>query len=183
MKFSAGKKMLAVIGSVAAVAALGACSAQPGTAVSIGDVAYSEAELDQGVAQISVLLGREISRTELVYGLPQFAHINTIGDERGLGIDEANVSTELGALLAAGRITAIPENPGRIVEDFVNASAVARDLGADIEPLLAEAQATMPVSVNPRYGQFDELSGQFQRVPLGDVLPIQFLGALTQTAQ
>ncbi|WP_231205433.1 hypothetical protein [Schaalia sp. lx-260] len=186
MKLVAWKKACVVAGLAVAAVGMSACSAQPGVAVSVGDVVYTQAQVEEGVRQYAEMMGKRPQADRLVQALPAWAVGIALGQSQGVALDDTQVREQLGVLKESNNIQAIPENPGKVVSDLVRYSYVQQQLAAvsqdsqkaaQLLDTFKDLQAHMPVSVNPRYGSVDMQTGNPIKPLFGDVVAADSLGA------
>ena len=93
---------------MAATAALllGACTAHPGTAVSVGGQSYTDAQIAQGVEQYASMSGQKVAPAQLVWLMPQVQNIITLGKDLGVTVSDADVAEQVSTLVASGRLKA-----------------------------------------------------------------------------
>lgn len=160
------KKAAVAAAVVTVVGGLGACSAHPGAAVIVNGVAYSEADITEGVEQYAELTGNRLERPTFANAIPGVVNQIDLARELGLDISDEAVDAYVQTLVDAGRIVAPEEELGTVMRDiFRQTIAVSQfnELGASAAPAISEAYeqilANQSVVINPRYGTVDPTTG------------------------
>ena len=155
-------RVLAGLSSLALVAGLGACSAQPGVALQVGDTTYTEADVTQSIDQFDTMFGQEPGRSEFVSALASAHHIQEMGADHGIVVDDATVESQIKAAEEQQSITTVPDDLNHALVDLLRMQITVSDLQSAVSDTsqltqeLAEKQASADVRLNPRYGTLDQ---------------------------
>ncbi|WP_372593092.1 hypothetical protein [Actinotalea sp.] len=154
-----------VVGAVVVAASLAACSVHPGAAAVVDGRVISQDELQVAQKELApILVGATASDIlAVLIAAPEYA---AAASENGVGVSTADAEQLLAEATASAGITEVVDyGPGALdVALFSLANANLSDL-ADGEDVLAEVQAEVlaqDVTVNPRYGTFDETTGRVE---------------------
>jgi len=168
-------RVLAGLSSLALVAGLGACSAQPGVALQVGDTTYTEADVTQSIDQFDAMFGQEPGRSEFVSALASAHHIQEMGADHGIVVDDATVESQIKAAEEQQSITTVPDDLNHALVDLLRMQITVSDLQSAVSDTsqltqeLAEKQASADVRLNPRYGTLDQ-DNQIVSSTFGDVV-------------
>ena len=168
-------RVLAGLSSLALVAGLGACSAQPGVALQVGDTTYTEADITQSIDQFDEMFGQEPGRSEFVAALASAQYIQEMAKDHDIVVDDATVQSQLEAAKQQQSITALPDNLNHALVDLLRMQISVSDLQSKVSDTsqltkeLSEKQSTADVRLNPRYGQLDS-ANQIISSKFGDVV-------------
>ena len=168
-------RVLAGLSSLALVSGLGACSAQPGVALQVGDTTYSEADVTQAVDQYDQMFGQDPGRSDFVAALANAHHILEMGTDHGIVVDDATVDTQIEAAKEQQTITDVPDHINHALMDLLRMQLTVSELQAKVSDTqqlsdeLAQKQAQADLHVNPRYGTLDE-NNQIVPMTFGDVV-------------
>lgn len=142
------------------VLGLGACTAQPGTAVSVNGVAYSEADITRGVEDYAALTGQTLDRSTVVRMVPDALKFTELADELDLAAGDEEVQAHLDGLVASGKVVAPEDGIGKVLTEILRYTVINSQIGALDEQTVAEAQqkfqeiaVSQQVEINPRYGR------------------------------
>lgn len=167
--------------AVVALTGLGACSAQPGVAVRVGDHTYTEAQIDKVYDEIAASTGQELRRDQLVWALAGLPSVRAAATELGIDHSDAAVTELLDAQIAAGNIRKPAEGFSPQTREAITYLVIAsqfRTGGFSQEQAARAAEAEKkaleqaPPEVNPRYGKGLRGAGSTDAlVTFGDVVP------------
>ncbi|MDC4233704.1 hypothetical protein M3T53_08295 [Actinomyces sp. B33] len=169
----------AAIGAVA----LSACAAHPGVALSVDGRTYTEAEIDEGIAQYSQMLGKHLDRPQFVLGLPATETMTRAAESMGVAATVEEIDAFVAEKQAEGTIGPIDGEISSTMYDIlgyllnserVNAAAagMSADEIADLQARINEISSSQRVEVNPRYGTIDEALGKIVAPRFGDVVDL-----------
>lgn len=176
-------RLLAGLSAAALVTGLGACSAQPGTALSVGGTTYSEKDITEAAAQYTQMTGSDsIPRYQYVWSLATIPVFLATASSMGVTIDDATLDADLQQLNDGQTLKEIPDTINPALREILRYEFVYNALqtsGVDATAFNAAYDQTlqaMPVSVNPRYGSSAPSSSTGQLdTALGDVVTAQEL--------
>ena len=158
---------------------LGACTAHPGTAVSVGGQSYTDAQIAQGVEQYASMSGQKVAPAQLVWLMPQVQNIITLGKDLGVTVSDADVAEQVSTLVASGQLKAPSADLGPVMTDFMRYLAVRTKISQlqlspeqmqELGQRLQHMNANPDVQVNPRYGAVNQQTGETQMSLFGDVV-------------
>lgn len=171
------KKAAMAAAVVAAVGGLGACSAHPGAAVIVNGVAYSEADITEGVEQYAELTGNLLERPTFVNAMPDTVSKIALGNELGLEVSDADIDAYVQTLVDAGRIVAPEEELGTVMRDIFRQTIMTAQLNeldasaaSTVSQVYEQILASQSVVINPRYGTVDAMTGANLLPLFGDVV-------------
>ena len=165
MNLNRKARILTWTAGLAAVLTLSACTANPGTAMSVGDTVYSNADIAAGVTQISEMAGRPVDTPVLMNAMSRAALITELAKQNNITVADSQIADFIEEQVAQGTLATAPSGELSVVtRDFIRLQMITNELSATItDPAQIEAvnaqyaeliQST-PVEVNPRYGVFD----------------------------
>ncbi len=178
--------------AAAAVAALGlgACTAQPGTALSVNGVTYSEAQVTEAVADYKELTGQTLDRSTVVRMIPDSLKFTELADAIGLEASDDDVKTYLDDLVAAGKVTEPSDGIGQVMTEILRYTVISSQINSLGQDEIATASEeftkisdAQQVEINPRYGTV-AADGSIQLPKFGDVVDASdVLAAQTDSGQ
>lgn len=173
--FSVKKAAMVAVASIS-ILGLGACSAHPGTAVSVNGVNYSEADVSDALSQYAELTGQPMDRATLVAMLPDALKFTQLANENQISATDEQVNEFVASLVDQGRIHAPSGDFSPVLTEILRYSVIKAQLdqmGQDALATLAEdykeIAATQKVDINPRYGTITE-DGSLKAPIFGDVV-------------
>lgn len=156
---------------LAAVFTLSACVGNPGTAVSVGEVSYSNTDIAVGAGQISELAGRPVRAFELAGAVARVPHIIEIAKQNDVVVSDAQITDLLKEQAAqagngeqASELTS-SEDLSSAARDYIRLTLIEAEInkaitdpakGEEINAQYVELLQNTPVEINPRYGTIDE---------------------------
>lgn len=162
---------------------LGACTAQPGTAVSVNGVAYTEADITRGVEDYATLTGQTLDRSTIVRMIPDALKFTELAEDLNLEADDAAVQAYLDNLVASGQVVAPADGVGTVLTEIlrytiINAqmSALDQETMMDVHDTFQKIAASQEVEINPRYGA-DVRNGLPALPTFGDVVTLSDIAA------
>lgn len=148
-----------------AVFTLSACAGNPGTAMSVGNTSYSNADVAAGVAQISEMAGRPVDTPVLVGAMSRAVLITELAKQNDITVDDSTISDFIAEQVAQGTLAAVPSGElSTVTRDFIRLQMITNELSTsitdpakieEVNAQYAELVQNTPVEVNPRYGTFD----------------------------
>ncbi len=170
------RRALAGLAAVGAAIGLGACSAQPGVALQVGDASYSEADITTAAAQAKEMFGSDVSREDLVWSLVSASNVVDLGTQHDVTVSDDDVTAVIQQEVTQQYIASAPDNLNPALNEILRAQLVANELqqasGADTTALsqeLATVQEAADIRLNPRYGTLDSTNTPTAST-IGDVL-------------
>ncbi|MCI7513899.1 hypothetical protein [Schaalia hyovaginalis] len=153
-------KTAALIAAASIVAlGLGACTAQPGTAVSVNGVAYSEADITRGVEDYAELTGQPLDRSTVVRMVPDALKFTELATELDLPAGDEQVQAYLDDLVASGKVAAPEHGIGKVMTEILRYTVISTQINTLDQATVATAQEkfqeiadSQQVEINPRYG-------------------------------
>lgn len=171
LKFAA---MLAVLSI--GVMGLGACSAQPGVAVSVNGQQFTDADIARGIADYAELTGQTLQPTSIAHMLPDAMKFTELAQQLGLEASDEDVQEYLDTLIESGMVAQPEGEIGTVMTEILRYTIIGNQINAmdentvaiakDIFDSITEAQQ---VQVNPRYGTVAE-DGSLIAPLFGDVV-------------
>ncbi|WP_160159388.1 hypothetical protein [Actinomyces culturomici] len=156
--FSVKSAAMVAAASVAALG-LGACTAQPGTALSVNGVKYSEAQITEGVQDYAALTGTTLDRSTVVRMLPDALKFTELANDLGLKASDADVQSYLDQLVTAGKVKKPADGLGTVMTEILRYTVISSELNSLDQDQISAAgdefkkiSADQVVDVNPRYG-------------------------------
>lgn len=156
--FSVKSAAMVAAASVAALG-LGACTAQPGTALSVNGVKYSEAQITEGVQDYAELTGTTLDRSTVVRMLPDALKFTELANDLGLQASDADVNAYLDKLVSSGQVQKPADGIGTVMTEILRYTVISSELNTLDQDQISAAgdefqkiSADQVVSVNPRYG-------------------------------
>ncbi len=156
--FSVKSAAMVAAASVAALG-LGACTAQPGTALSVNGVKYSEAQITEGVQDYAALTGTTLDRSTVVRMLPDALKFTVLANDLGLKASDADVQSYLDQLVTAGKVKKPADGLGTVMTEILRYTVISSELNSLDQDQISAAgdefkkiSADQVVDVNPRYG-------------------------------
>lgn len=153
------KSAAMVAAASVAVFGLGACSAQPGTAVAVNGVKYSESQLTEGVQDYAELTGQTLDRSTVARMIPDALKFTELAQEIGIEATDANVAEYLDQLVAQGKVKEPADGIGAVMTEILRYTVISSKLNTLDQDAVAaagerfkEISAAQTVEVNPRYG-------------------------------
>lgn len=141
------------------VISLSACSAQPGTAVSVNGVKYSEDEVTQGVFDYKELTGKTFDRSTVVRMIPDALKFTELAQQIGLQASNEDVDAYLDTLIADGKVAKPSGDIGPVMTEVLRYTVISsaintldHDQLALVTDTFNKIVASQQVKVNPRYG-------------------------------
>lgn len=135
---------------------LAACSAQPGTALEVDGVRYSEDQVSQASAELTAFFGEAVPQSVIVSFLGIAPSVDEVAQEAEAGVSDSDVRNLMaeeakaaGVELSSTSIRALRTN----VE--INALQKKTDPQA-VVGVITEKQKQRNMVVNPRYGVVNE---------------------------
>ncbi len=170
------------LSAAALVSGLGACSAQPGVALEVGDTTFSEGDITQASEQYSAMTGNTIERYQFVWSLSTIPTFLDAAQSMGVTVDDATLDTNLQSLVDSQSLKDVPDDMSPALREILRYEFVYSTLqtsGVDPTAFNAafdQARAGVEVSVNPRYGSSapSAATGQLDTA-LADVVTAQSL--------
>lgn len=157
-----------VVGAVMVAAALAACSVHPGEAAVVDGRVISQGELDTAQQELAPLLSGATASDILAVLIAAPVYVRAAADN-GVGISTSDAEDLLATAAGTAGIDPVPDYGTGSLEvarfSLASARLAALDGG---DAIVAEVQAEVgaqDVTVNPRYGTFDQETG---RVALAD---------------
>mgnify|MGYP001719121307 CR=1 FL=1 len=156
--FSVKSAAMVAAASVAALG-LGACTAQPGTALSVNGVKYSEAQITEGVQDYAALTGTTLDRSTVVRMLPDALKFTELANDLGLKVSDADVQSYLDQLVTAGKVKKPADGLGTVMTEILRYTVISSELNSLDQDQISAAgdefkkiSADQVVDINPRYG-------------------------------
>lgn len=150
---------------LAAVFTLSACAGTPGTAMSVGDTTYSNADISAGVTQISEMAGRPVDAPLLVGAMSRAVLITELAKHNDITVDDSKITEFIAEQVAQGTLVTAPSGElSAVTRDFIRLQMITNELSTaitdpakieEVNAQYAELVHNTPVEVNPRYGTFD----------------------------
>lgn len=138
---------------------LGACTAQPGTAVNVNGVAYTETDITRGVEDYATLTGQTLDRSTVVRMVPDALKFTELAQELGLEANDEDVQAYLDGLIASGQVVAPKDGVGKVLTEILRYTIIEQQMGVldtqtlmDAQQHFQEISASQRVEMNPRYG-------------------------------
>ncbi|QWW19150.1 hypothetical protein I6B53_08570 [Schaalia sp. 19OD2882] len=180
-------KAVAGVAIAASLLGLGACSAQPGGALRVGEEVFTEAQIDTAMRELGRATGQEDDRLALILQLAEAPARQKQAEAVGITVTEQQIRDLTDKAVEAGHWkeplpTDVSQTTLLLLEDSLRASLL------DQTPMTAEQsakgaaarQAFMeenPVAINPRYGNDPRVAngaGLGHAKPIfGDVVEVQ----------
>lgn len=183
------RRSRALLLAASAALLLGACSAHPGTAVSVDGTTYTDAQIAQAVEQYSAMSGQQVGAAQIAWLMPQVRQVITLGEELGVRVSDSEIAEQVSALVASGQLKTQVDELGPVMKDFMRYLAVRTkiselQLGQEqmqkLGQRLEEIKAALHTQVNPRYGTVNPQTGEAQPNLFGDVVKLKdALGSLS----
>lgn len=155
-----------VLVALASLALLAGCGVHPGTAAIVDDRTITQEYVAQARADLAAIR-ISVEATGVLEALIAAPYVIAAAEENGVGVSaadvrgmllDADVSEEQAAGLGDGAIEAFQFS---LAYGSIQQLPDAAEILADI----AEQLAAADVTVNPRYGEFDEVTGTISATP------------------
>lgn len=158
---STWKRLAAGATGLALVLGLSACSAQPGVALNVNGVTYTEDEVSQAADQISELSGQTFPLAGVAYMLAQEPALREVANANGIDFSEADARK---AMASVEEQTGVPVSDAAVT--VVRANQLYYLLSQSLNPevaiaMIQESMADMDIEYNPRYGELGADNGIF----------------------
>ncbi|MCI1641693.1 MAG: hypothetical protein LKI58_01455 [Actinomyces sp.] len=152
-------RLLAGLSAAALVGGgLGACSAQPGVALQVGDTTFTEADITQAAEQYEAMTGSSVDRYQYVWSLSTIPAFLDAAESQGVSVDDATLDADLQSLVDSQSLTEVPDDLSPALREILRYQFVYSELSSsDVDPTTFNAaydaaQKSIPVTVSPRYG-------------------------------
>jgi len=184
------RRLLAGLSAAALVSGLGACSAQPGVALRVGDDTYSEKDITRASEQYAEMTGSTVERYQFVWSLATVPVFLDAAQSMGVTVDDATLDANLKSLVDSQSLTDVPDDMSPALREILRYEFVYSTLQASgVDPTafnatFDQALADVDVSVNPRYGSSapSTTTGELDTT-LGDVVTAQSLAQSGDSGQ
>ena len=155
---------------------LGACSAQPGVAVSVNGHQFTEADVARGVADYAELTGNTLEATSIAHMLPDAMKFTELAQQLGLEASDNDVNDYLNTLIDSGMVAQPADGIGTVMTEILRYTIIGNQINAMDENSVAFAKEvfdsiaeSQQVQINPRYGTVSE-DGSVIAPIFGDVV-------------